>query len=97
MLEDTESLRRVVAWLAVAAKFRHKHWLLHGLTISGWMKYTEYILGDRVNKMKIQIDGRTQAVRPPWSVILTYEHRLRKEAFKLVKGGEKRCQKRWQM
>ena len=94
MPEDTESLHRVIklegiAWLAVAAKFRHKHWL-HGLTISDWTKYTDYILGDRVNNMKIQIDGQTQSVRPPWSVILTYEHRLRKEAFKLVQAdGEK--------
>ena len=89
MPEDTESLRRVIklegiAWLAVAAKFRHKHWL-HGLTISDWIKYTDYILGDRVNNMKIQIDGQTGSVRPPWSVILTYEHRLRKE----VQAGEK--------
>ena len=93
MPEDTEALRRVIklegiAWLAVAAKFRHKHWL-HGLAISDWTKYTDYILGDRVNNMKIQIDGQTQSVRPPWSVILTYEHRLRKEAFKLVQTGEK--------
>ena len=93
MPEDTESLRRVIklegiAWLAVAAKFKHKHWI-HGLTMSDWMKYTDYILGDRVNNMKIQIDGQTQSVCPPWSVILTYEHQLRKEAFKLVQAGDK--------
>ena len=28
-----------------------------------------------------------QAVQPPWTVLLTYEHRLRKEAFKLVVAG----------
>ena len=93
MPEDTESLRgvlklEIISWLAVAAKFRHKHWL-HGLTPSDCLKYTDYLLGDRVNNMKIQIDGQTQPVRPPGAVILTYEHRLRKEAFKLVQSGEK--------
>ena len=82
MPDDTESLGRVlklegIAWLCVAAKFKHKH----------------YILGDRVNNMKIQVDGQNQSIHPPWSVILTYEHRLRKEAFKLVQSGEKSLSK----
>ena len=52
--DDTESLRRVlklegIAWLCVAAKFKHKHWL-HGLTLADWTKYTDYILGDRVKQ-----------------------------------------------
>ena len=91
--DDTESLRRVlklegITRLCIAAKFKHKHWL-HGLTLADWTKYTDYILGDRVNNMKIQIEGQNQSIHPPWSVILTYEHRLRKEAFKLVQSGEK--------
>eukprot|EP00434_Breviolum_minutum_P013170 symbB.v1.2.011607.t2/scaffold783.1/size170700/1 len=81
-----------IAWLCVAAKFKHKHWL-HGLTLADWTKYTDYILGDRVNNMKIQVDGQNQSIHPPWSVILTYEHRLRKEAFKLVQSGEKSLSK----
>ena len=93
MPEDTEALRRVlklegISWLCVAAKFKHKHWL-RGLTLADWTKFTDYILGDRVNNMKIQIEGQSQSINPPWSVILTYEHRLRKEAFKLVQTGEK--------
>ena len=91
--KDTEALRRVlklegISWLCVAAKFKHKHWL-HGLTLADWTKFTDYILGDRVNNMKIQVEGQSQSINPPWSVILTYEHRLRKEAFKLVQAGEK--------
>lgn len=91
MPENTESLRRSlklegVAWLCMSAKFRNKVWL-HGLEMNTWLKYIDYVLGDKVYGLKLSIDGQTQAVRPPWTVLLTYEHRLRKEAFKLVAAG----------
>lgn len=89
--ENTESLRKLlklegITWLCMAAKFRTKPWL-HGLALNDWLKYTDYVLGDKVFGLKIQVDGQTQAVKPPWTVLLTYEHRLRKEAFKLVLSG----------
>lgn len=93
MPEDTEALRRVlklegITWLCMAAKFRNKTWL-HGLELSHWLKYIDYILGEKVNGLKVTVDGSSVAVRPQWSIVLTYEHRLRKEAFKQARG-------RWQ-
>lgn len=89
--DSTESLRKVlklegITWLCMAAKFRTKPWL-HGLTLNDWLKYADYVLGDKVYGLKIQMEGQTVAVKPPWTVILTYEHRLRKEAFKLILAG----------
>lgn len=89
--DSTETLRKVlklegVTWLCMAAKFRVKPWL-HNLTLNDWLKYTDYVLGDKVYGLKLQVDGQQHAVRPPWTVLLTYEHRLRKEAFKLVISG----------
>ena len=93
MPEDTEALRRVlklegITWLCMAAKFRNKTWL-HGLELSHWLKYIDYILGEKVNGLKVTVDGSSVAVRPQWSIVLTYEHRLRKEAFKQVQAGER--------
>lgn len=89
--ENTETLRKMlklegITWLCMAAKFRTKPWL-HGLTLNDWLKYTDYVLGDKVFGLKIQLDGQSHAVKPPWTVLLTYEHRLRKEAFKLIMAG----------
>ena len=91
--EDTEALRRVlklegITWLCMAAKFRNKTWL-QGLELSHWLKYIDYILGEKVNGLRVTVDGSSIAVRPQWSIVLTYEHRLRKEAFKQVQSGER--------
>ena len=90
--EDTESLRSVlklegITWLCMAAKFRNKSWL-HGLELSNWLKYIDFILGEKVNGLKVPVDGQSVPVKPPWNIVLTYEHRLRREAFKLVQAGE---------
>ena len=90
--EDTESLRRVlklegITWLCMAAKFRNKSWL-HGLELANCLKYIDFILGEKVNGLKVPVDGQSVPVKPPWNIVLTYEHRLRREAFKLVQSGE---------
>ena len=71
MPEDTEALRRVLklegmTWLCMAAKFRNKTWL-HGLELSHCLKYTDYIVGEKVNGLKVAVDGSSVAVRPPLS------------------------------
>ena len=91
MPDDTESLRRAlklegIAWLCMAAKFRNKSWL-HGLELQHWTKYTEYLLGEKVNRLKFNVEGQTQSVKPPWAVVLGYEQRMRKEVFKQVQAG----------
>ena len=34
------------------------------------------------------MDGQQQSLRPSWALVLQYEHKLRRKAFKLVNPGE---------
>ena len=70
----------------MAAKFRNKSWL-HGLELSHWLKYIDFILGEKVNGLKVPVGGQSVPAKPPWTIVLTYEHRLRREAL-LVHAGE---------
>eukprot|EP00435_Cladocopium_sp_Y103_P067871 s379_g30.t1 len=92
MPSTTEEYRRVMktetfAWLAMASRYKAKCWL-HGLTADPFVKFTEYVLGDRVYGVQIpSLSGdsaQQQKIRPDWSIILAYEFKLRKEAMKKV-------------
>ena len=90
--EGSEDLRRVlkieaITWLCMTAKFRQKNWLA-GLDLQSWLRYTDYVLGDRVFGLKVPVDGQQQLVRPSWTIVLNYEHRMRREAFKMVNSGQ---------
>ena len=74
-------------WTCLAAKFKSKSWL-QGLQMSDFNKFVEYILGERVNGIKTSINGMQQPLRPPWCIVLDYEYKLRKEAFKQVVRGQ---------
>lgn len=76
-----------ITWLCLAAKFKSKAWL-QDLRLSGFNKFVEYTLGERVNGIKTSINGTQQPLRPPWSIVLDYEFKLRKEAFKHVIRGK---------
>eukprot|EP00435_Cladocopium_sp_Y103_P009962 s5620_g2.t1 len=87
---NTEEYRRVMrvetnAWLCMAARYKAKSWL-HNLTAEPFNKFVDYILGERVYGIQIpSLSGDTQQrVKPDWAIVLSYEHKLRKEAFKLV-------------
>jgi hypothetical protein len=41
-----------------------------------------------VHSIKIPVDGQNMALKPQWALVLQYEHRLRREACKLVNRGE---------
>ena len=89
--DSSEELRRLlklegVTWLCMAAKFKSKSWLA-GLELRHWLKYTDYVLGDRVYGIKVPYEGGQQLLRPSWTILIAYEHKLRKEAFKLVNQG----------
>lgn len=92
MPATTEEYRRVMkvemfAWLAMAARYKAKHWL-SGLTAAPFLKFVEFILGDRVYGIQIPTaDGGQQKIRPDWTIVLSYEQRLRKEAMKRVLEG----------
>eukprot|EP00435_Cladocopium_sp_Y103_P013098 s2653_g3.t1 len=49
-------------------------------------RFVDFILGERVYNIHVpSVHGEGQhQVKPDWSIILNYEHRLRREAFKLV-------------
>ena len=87
---NTEDYRRVMrvemnSWLCMAARYKAKSWL-HDLTADPFNKFVDFILGEKVyNIHGPSVHGESsQRVKPDWSIILNFEHRLRKEAFKLV-------------
>ena len=88
----TEEYRRVMrvemfSWLAMSARYKSKHWL-HGLEASHFNKCVDFVLGDRV--LGIQnplISWRWSAATgqaPTGWIVLSFEHKLRKEAMRLV-------------
>ena len=89
MPTTTEEYRRVMkvemfAWLCMAARFRSKHWL-HGLTAEPFLKFVDFILGDRVWGIQVPTQaGESQRLKPDWAIVLAFEYKLRKEAMKLV-------------
>ena len=89
---NTEDYRQsmkleAITWLCMSAKFKSKHWL-SDLKFEHFQKFIDFILGDRVNNIKVPIDNQQVAMKPSWALVLQYEHRLRREAFKLVNRGE---------
>ena len=92
MPATTEEYRKVMkvemyAWLAMASRYKAKHWL-HGLTADPFLRFVEYILGDRVFGIQIPTsEGSQQRVKPDWAIILSYEQKLRKEAMRRVMEG----------
>ena len=98
MPKNSESYRRTIkieafAWLAMAARFKAKTWL-QGLLLEHFVKFADYILGDKVANLRMpSVSGVDAAFeRPPWHVVLSYELKLRTEAFKLVvEEGHRLC------
>ncbi|CAE7842424.1 unnamed protein product, partial [Symbiodinium necroappetens] len=87
----TEAYRKVLrveafTWLCMAARFKSKQWL-QGLKLSDFDHFVNYILGEKVAQLSVPTSHQPNDVptlSPPWHVVLAYEHRLRKEAFRLV-------------
>ena len=66
----------------VAAKCRNKPWL-QGLELRHFLKYTDYVLGDRCyNLQVVGPDFEKVALKPPWTIVLSYELEMRKQAVK---------------
>ena len=89
---NTEEYRQAlklecITWLCMASKFKSKHWL-SDLKAEHFGKFVEYVLGDRVNAIKVPLDNQQVSIKPNWALVLQYEHRLRREAFKFVNRGE---------
>eukprot|EP00435_Cladocopium_sp_Y103_P004894 s4940_g1.t1 len=85
-LDEIVSKKRTRQLLRFNLQYKAKHWL-HGLQASHFNKFVDFILGDRVLGIQIPApsgDGSQQRVRPDWGIVLSFEHKLRKEAFRLV-------------
>ncbi|CAE7560223.1 unnamed protein product [Symbiodinium sp. CCMP2592] len=93
MPQNSEAYRRVLkiegySWLAMQSRYKSKTWL-QGLTMADFTKFVDYILGERVAGLRLEqatgYDSSQNALfRPPWGIVLRYEYKLRKEAFRLV-------------
>ncbi|CAE7273906.1 unnamed protein product [Symbiodinium sp. CCMP2592] len=93
MPHHSEGYRRLMkveahAWLCMSARFKAKAWL-QGLQLEDFTRFVEYILGDRVGNLKLPTASgqETQFNRPPWNIVLSYEYKLRVEAFKMILEG----------
>ena len=69
----------------MASRYKAKHWL-HGLTAEPFLKFVDFILGERVHGLQIPGVTPDQSVKmkPDWSIVLAFEQKLRREAMKLV-------------
>ena len=93
MPHHSEGYRRLLkveahAWLFMSARFKAKAWP-QGLQLDDFTKFVDYILGDRVGNLKLPTASgvETQFNRPPWDIVLSYEYKLRVEAFKMILEG----------
>ena len=81
---DSEALRRrlhvlAVSYVIVKDKNPTCAWLLTA-THEAWREHVEYVLGEKVYGLRVPgLDGQTG---PEWSIVLSYEHALRKEAVR---------------
>ena len=87
---NSESYRRLMrieayTWLAMSARFKAKAWL-QGLKLEHFTKFVDFILGDKVAGLRLPSTAGSDVPhsRPPWQVVLSFEWKLRYEAFKLV-------------
>ena len=72
-------------WIYLAGKFTSKPWL-QNLTPQLWQKYCDHFLGSKCNALEIPDgNGNSGFLRPPWTVVLHYEHQCRKWAFEKVR------------
>ena len=90
MPSTTEEYRKVMkvemyAWLCMASRYKAKHWL-HGLTSEPFLKFVDFILGERVHGLQVPGVSPDQSIKmkPDWSIVLAFEQKLRREAMKLV-------------
>ena len=70
--------------LMLTARFRTKTWF-QGLTATVFQRYLDYILGEKIYQLQISKgDGSSQTIwsNPSWDLMLSFEHKLRKEAYR---------------
>eukprot|EP00435_Cladocopium_sp_Y103_P032652 s3838_g8.t1 len=84
--EELRSKLRVEAhaMLMLAARFKNKVWFQE-LSMNTYQRYVDYLLCDKIYQLQISKgDGSAQTTwaNPSWDLMLSFEHRLRKEAYR---------------
>ena len=91
MPTDSEGLRTKHklmghCWIFLRLKHTNRHWL-SDVTDRTFPAFSDYLLGKHVFGVLITAtSGKTH--HPPWSLVLSYEHEVRKRAYELVVEGE---------
>ena len=84
---NSEGYRRIMkveafAWLCMSARYKAKPFL-QDLKLETITKFVDFILGDRVANLRLP-SSTGKDTRPPWAVVLAFEHKLRAEAMRMV-------------
>ena len=69
--------------IMLGAKFRNRAWF-QDLTPNDFSRYADWLLGEKVYGLQIPkaASEGVQPLNPPWTILLRYEQRVRKEAYK---------------
>ena len=70
--------------LMLAARFRNKSWF-DELSTKVYQRYVDFLLGEKIYQLQIpKGDGsaQTMAASPSWDLMISFEHKLRKEAYR---------------
>lgn len=70
--------------LMLAARFRNKTWFQE-LSTKTFQRYVDFLLGEKIFQLQIpKGDGsaQTMAANPSWDLMINFEHKLRKEAYR---------------
>ena len=94
--QGTEDLRTILRiegnmWCFLSAKYRTKP-MLQKMSPTIWLDFANYLLGEHCFLLKVPLPNNNvdqSALRPPWSVMLSYEYELRKEAIKRAHQGNR--------
>ena len=83
---NSEELRSRIKLLGISfqlASFKHssRMWL-KGMTPQVWLDHLEYILGDQIYGLKVEVMNST--IEAPWLVVMHYEHAVRKFAVRAM-------------
>ena len=79
---NSEELRAKVK--IESARFRNKTWF-QDLTTKTFQRYVDFLLGEKIFQLQIpKGDGsaQTMAANPSWDLMINFEHKLRKEAYR---------------
>ncbi len=71
------------AFIMLGAKFRNRAWF-QGLVPNDYSKFIDWLLGEKVFGLQVPkaVAEGTRPLNPPWSILLRFEHQVRKEAYK---------------